>query len=418
LTITAIGARGDGIARLDGDMVFVPLTVPGDQVAVRIDGRRGDGLTATVLDITAAGPGRQTPPCPLFGRCGGCALQHVAEPLVAAWKRQRLAEALCRAGFAAPAVQPTISIAPGNRRRATFAVAPGRSGVTVGFNERGSRRLVDVDKCLLLAPPLVALLAPLRALLGDIFAAGAAPPGVTGDAVVTLTETGIDLLIAADLRLDLFHRQRLAAFADAVDLARLSWRSPATGLDPVACRRPPAVSFAGATVELPPGAFLQPSAAGEAALAALVTAAVDGADRVADLYAGCGSFSFPLAQSAAVHAVEGDAAAVQALSAAVRRSAARISVEHRDLARRPMTAPELKRFDAVVFDPPRAGAAAQAEILASGGPPLVVAISCNPATLARDAGFLSKGGYRLIGATPVDQFPWSAHIEAVAVFSR
>jgi 23S rRNA (uracil1939-C5)-methyltransferase len=189
-------------------------------------------------------------------------------------------------------------------------------------------------------------------------------------------------------------------------------------MEPIARRRPPLVRFAGIDVEPPPGAFLQPSVEGEQALAGLVSEAVGTRSPLADLYAGCGSFTFPLAARAVVHAVDGDAAAIQALIAAAARASARVSSETRDLARRPLLADELKRFQAVVFDPPRAGAAGQAEILATDGPPLVVAVSCNPATLARDARILANGGYNLVRATPVDQFPWSAHLETVAVFER
>ena len=262
--------------------------------------------------------------------------------------------------------------------------------------------------------PLLALLPPLRTLLRDTL-----KDGGQGDAIATLTEGGIDLLVEAEARLDLFDRERLAAFADDNDLARLSWRRPGIGLvEPLARRRPAIVSFAGVPVEPAPGGFLQPSAEGERALAALVFDAVGGRASVADLYAGCGSFTFPLAQKAQVHAVEGDAAAITALKAASDRTGGRISAEQRDLAHRPLLPDELKRFQAVVFDPPRAGAAPQAEQLALGGPSLVVAVSCNPATLARDARILAKGGYRLTLATPVDQFPWSAHLETVAVFER
>jgi 23S rRNA (uracil1939-C5)-methyltransferase len=243
--------------------------------------------------------------------------------------------------------------------------------------------------------------------------------GHGGDVVITSTETVLDVVIEAEARLDLFDRERLAAFAESADLARLSWRRPGGGLvEPLAHRRQAMVRFAGIDVALPPGSFLQPSPEGERALASLVFDAVGAATPVADLFAGCGSFTFPLAQKAFVHAVEGEAAAAAALKSAAEHNGARVTVECRDLAHRPLLADELKRFQAVVFDPPRVGASAQAEQLAASGPPLVVAVSCNPATLARDAKTLANGGYHLTRATPVDQFPWSAHLEAVAVFER
>lgn len=414
LTIEGLGARGDGVARLDGESVFVAATLPGDRVVARLEGRRGDGLAASLIEVLEPGPGRVAPRCPHWGSCGGCGLQHFDDTACALWKRDILAEALGRAGFDAALVAPAVSIAPGTRRRATFAWRHRRDGPVAGFTARASHLVVDIRDCPLLRPELVALLAPLRALLGEMSAEG------EGDAVATLTETGIDLLLAGEARLDLFDLERLAAFAAQADLARLHWRRPGQPAQPVAMRRAPTVRFAGIGVEPPPGAFLQPSPEGEAAIAGLIGAALAGAASgpVADLYAGCGSFTFPLAQGRPVHAVEGDAASMAALLRAAHRHSLAISGEARDLADRPLLDGELKRFAAVVFDPPRAGAAAQAEILARAGPPLVVAVSCNPATLARDARLLAGGGYVLERATPIDQFAWSAHLEAVAVFRR
>lgn len=413
LDIASIGARGDGVARLDGEPVFVPLTVPGDQILARLEGRRGDGLTAGLLKILRPGPDRITPPCPLFGRCGGCSLQQLAPLALAAWKRDRLISALARAGFAGDLVAPLISIAPGTRRRASFAFTRLKEAVLLGFNERASHRVLEVDPCLIVSPPLIALLAPLRLLL-----AGCLPTGTQGDVMATLTDSGIDLVIHSDQPLDLVARERLAEFADQADLACLSWqrRGPP---EPIAQRRAAQIRMGDVMVTLPPGGFLQPSREGEATLVALVREALPPSGAVADLYAGSGSFSFPIAADGhAVHAVEGEASSLAALSAAARLSRTRISTERRDLAERPLQGPELKHYAAVVFDPPRAGAATQAAELAKSGPPVVVAVSCNPATLARDAAQLAGGGYRLVTATPVDQFPWSSHLEAVAVFNR
>ncbi len=414
LDITELGGRGDGIGRHDGQTVFVPCTVPGDHVRVRVDGRKSDGLAASCLEVLSPGPDRVTPPCRHFGECGGCALQQLEATAYRSWKRGQLVAALRRAGFGEELVAPMIVIAPGSRRRATFAFLRRRSEVRLGFHPGASHQVVDIGECPLLAPAVLDLLAPLRTLLVEVI-----EDGRDGDVVVTATETGLDLLIEAEARLDLFDRERLAAFAERLDLARLSWRRPGAGMiEPVAHRRTAQVRFAGIGVDLPPGSFLQPSPEGEKALASLVFDVVGAAGPIADLFAGCGSFTFPLASKAFVHAVEGDAAAAQALKSAAEHNDARVSVECRDLAHRPLLAGELKRFQAVVFDPPRVGAAAQAEQLAIAGPPLVVAVSCNPATLARDAKTLAAGGYHLVGATPVDQFPWSAHLEAVAVFER
>ncbi|HTH17942.1 MAG TPA: class I SAM-dependent RNA methyltransferase [Magnetospirillum sp.] len=414
--VEEIGARGDGVARLGGEMVFVPFTVPGDKVVARVEGRRGDGLAAALVEVLVPGEGRAEPACPHFSRCGGCSLQHVDDALYGEWKRGLLATQLARAGLGDVPVDALVRVPPGGRRRAAFAFSRRKGQTLLGFNARASHAVVDVERCLLLEPALMALLPPLRAMLADIVA-----DGEDGDVVVAMTETGADVLVEADARLDLFDRERLAAFADAQDLARLSWRRPGAGfVDPIARRRPAVVRFGGVAVEPAPGGFLQPTKGGELAIADAVLAAVGTAQVVADLYSGCGSFTLPLAGGGrAVHAVEGEEAPIRALEAAVNNvQNLRVTTEVRDLARRPLLAHELKKFQAVVFDPPRAGASAQAEQLAEGGPAVVVAVSCNPATLARDLKILRDGGYVIEGVTPIDQFPFSAHLEAVAVCRR
>lgn len=418
--IEEIGARGDGVARLNGELVFVPFTVPGDRVVARVEGRRGEGLAAALVEVLVEGPGRTAPPCPHFSRCGGCALQHVDDALYAEWKRNLLVTQLARAGLGDVPVGALVRVPPGSRRRAAFAFTRRKGQALLGFNARASHAVIDIQQCLLLEAPLAALLPPLRALLAEIVA-----DGEDGDVVMTLSENGLDVLVEADARLDLFDRERLAAFADAHDLARLSWRRPGAGfIDPIARRRPALVRFAGIGVEPVPGGFLQPTKGGELAIAEAVVAAIGNARVVADLYSGCGSFTFPLAVAnnagggRAVHAVEGEEAPIRALEAAANAHALRITSEVRDLARRPLLVSELRKFEAVVFDPPRAGAASQAEQLAEGGPALVVAVSCNPATLARDLKILRDGGYVIESVTPIDQFPFAAHLEAVAVCRR
>ncbi len=414
--IEEIGARGDGLARLGGELVFVPFTMPGDKVVARIEGRRGEGLAAALVEVLVAGEGRAEPGCPHFKSCGGCALQHVDEAAYAAWKRNLLVTQLSRAGLNVP-VGDLVRVPPGSRRRAAFAFARRRKGeVSLGFNARATHSVIDIQQCLLLEPALAAILPALRRMLVDVVAVGE-----EGDVIVTLTETGLDVLVEADARLDLFDRERLAAFADANDLARLSWRRPGAGfLDPIARRRPALVRFGGIAVEPSPGGFLQPTKGGELAIAEVVLAGIGPAQVVADLYSGCGSFTFPLAaQGRTVLAAEGEEAPIRALEAAANaHPGLKVTAEVRDLARRPLLAHELKKVQAVVFDPPRAGASAQAEMLAEGGPGIVVAVSCNPATLARDLKILVDGGYTVQAVTPIDQFPYSAHLEAVAVCRR
>ncbi|HEY1722528.1 MAG TPA: class I SAM-dependent RNA methyltransferase [Magnetospirillaceae bacterium] len=416
LTIDSLGARGDGLAQHDGQTVYVPFTVPGDVVDAQLGEKRADGVAADLLRITTPGPGRAKPACKHFGQCGGCAVQHLDDDHYAVWKRGLLVEAVERAGGDASVVAPLIRIAPGTRRRAALGFVRAGKATMLGFAQRASHTLIDVEECPVLVPALVALLAPLRAVLTQ-----ALPGGAKGDVVATLTETGLDLVIESESQPNLKSREALAGFATAHDIARLSWRSK-KGTEPIAHRRAPIVRPGGVPVELPPGGFLQPSTEGETTLARLVTEAVieraKPRDRVLDLYAGSGSFTFPLAKTQRVHAVEGDGPAIAALTRAVGQASLPVTTETRDLARKPLREKELAGYVAAVFDPPRIGAASQASALAASGPKLVVAVSCNPATLSRDARLLIDGGYRLIRAVPVDQFLWSARLEAVAVFTR
>ena len=415
LTIERIGGRGDGIADHRGRPVYVPFTVPGDTVRARLEGRRGDGHAATLLEILAPGPHRQAPACGHFGVCGGCALQHLDDPAYRAWKQGRVRGALDRVGLDDVPVAPPVSTAPEMRRRAVLAARRTASGVVLGFHERRRHRIVDLVACPILQPALMALLPPLRDLLVRILS-----PGDGAEIALAALEGGIDVTIAAAGDPDLAAREDLAAFAESAKLARLSWRSGKAPAEPVAQRRPCRTVFGDVPVAVPAGAFLQASADGEAELARQVTSAMVGADQVADLFAGLGTFTFPLARTASVHAVDSDGEALAALQAAANAAglAGRVTAEARNLFRDPVTVEELRRFDSAVFDPPRAGAAAQAEQLARSDVPVVVGVSCNPVSFARDAASLVDGGYQLESVTPVDQFLWSEHVELVGVFRR
>jgi 23S rRNA (uracil1939-C5)-methyltransferase len=416
LRIAAVGAQGDGVAMLEGRPVFVPLTAAGDLVEVEIEGPKGDGLAARLLTLREPGPGRATPPCRHFGDCGGCAVQHLDDATYGAWKAGLLPAALARRGFADPPLRKLIRIAPGTRRRAALSALRRGARVLLGFHALARHRVVDLAECPILLPALVALLGPLRVALAAVLAEGR-----SADLLLTQTDTGPDLLVTATAEPTLAGRQALAELAEAQDLARVSWSLPGESAEPVALRRAPMVRFGGVAVALPPGPFLQPSAAGEAALAAAVAEAVGPAARIADLYAGCGTFSLPLAAAGArVHGVDGAGSAVAALLAAARQGGfgERVTTERRDLDARPLQSDELAEFDAVIFDPPRAGARAQAEALARSDVARAVAVSCNPATFARDARILVDGGFRLDWIQPVDQFPWTGHLELVAAFRR
>lgn len=411
LRIESLGARGDGIAHDGAGLLYVPYTVPGDQVKATIAGRRGDGRLARLDRVLHPGPDRAAPPCPHFGACGGCALQHLEDGAYRRWKLDVLRQAMTRRNLDDGTIQDLIAVPPASRRRARFAALRARDGVHLGFNAPGSHMIVDLNACHILRPAIVDLLEDLRALLFDLLDVGR-----RADVQVTETETGLDLWLVADLLHQAQVDMRLAEFAQKADLARLSIGArPETALQ----RRAPRVTLTGVAVTPPADGFLQASLAGEQALVQLVRQGAGRAAKVADLFAGIGTFGFALAGGAEVLAVEGAADQARALIAA--RNAARrggIEVQVRDLERRPLAVEELAPFGAVIFDPPRAGANRQAAALAASEVPTIVAVSCNPATFARDALTLVQGGYRLLSVTPVDQFPWSRHLELVASFQR
>jgi 23S rRNA (uracil1939-C5)-methyltransferase len=416
VTIEAIGAQGDGVARLDAARIFVPFTLPGDHLRVRIAGRRGEGLLGQPVEWLEHAP-RDEPPCPHFGACGGCQLQHMLLSQYGAWKRQQVAAALAHRGLEDLVVEPLVRTQPGARRRARFAFIRRGATISLGFRERTGHRVIALDTCPVLAPQLVALLPPLGALLARLDLARSG-----GELEATASASGIDLQIVAAHAPSLPDREALAAFAAAHDPARITWCPDATTpAEPIVQRRAPTVAFGEVQVELPPGAFLQASAAAEAAIRGAIEEAIGDAGNIADLFSGCGTFSLPLAASGrAVHAVERDAAMLAALDRAARVSglARCVTSERRDLQRAPLAGAELTRFDALVVDPPRAGARAQAAALAASRLDRLALVSCNPATFARDARIIVDGGWRCLWVRPIDAFLWSSRIELVGAFAR
>jgi 23S rRNA (uracil1939-C5)-methyltransferase len=397
VAIDRIGARGDGVARHDGKTIFLPFTAPGDVVRAQID---RDGK-ATLIEIVSPGE-RREPSCPHFGQCGGCSLQHIADDAYAGAKADFVREALAHRGLDPSVVSPVERVRPGTRRRARLAM----TGTEIGFHRRASHRIVDMKVCAILHPALFAVVTALR------------PLGVEATVSLTLADSGVDVLLDLPRPPDLAALEALAKFAEAQDLARLSWRMAKEAPVPVVQRRAVRMNFSGVTVDRPPDCFLQATQESETAMRELVVAGVCDARVIVDLFSGAGTFSFPLAKNAKVHAVDGDEPAIMALRVAARRAGVAVAGEVRDLNRRPLLADELNRFDAVVFDPPYAGAAAQARELARAAVKRVVAVSCNPASFARDARTLADGGYRLLRVVPVDQFLWSAEVELVAHFAR
>ncbi len=378
----------------------MPYALPGEMVSAEVQGERG-----RLIALQEPSSDRITPFCPHFTHCGGCAIQHLAVPAYQAWKRNLVVEALSQAGIEAP-VAPLVDAHGKGRRRVTLHARKGK----VGFAEARSHDLVELDACPILVPELNQGLEAVRAFEKQLRGLGKPL-----DIVLTATITGLDCDIRGAGRIDDKMRLKLAELAARFDLARLSNHG-----DVVIERRAPVVRFGTIEVSPPPGSFLQATGEADKALTALVQEGLADARRVADLFAGCGTFGLALAASCHVVAFDSDKPAIAALDRAARRAQGLkpITATVRDLFHRPLLAEELKPFDAVVFDPPRAGAEAQAKRLAATKIKRVVGVSCNPATFARDAAILIAGGYRLARVTPVDQFRHSAHVELVGVFER
>jgi 23S rRNA (uracil1939-C5)-methyltransferase len=400
LTVVRLGARGDGIADTDEGPRYLPFALPGERLAPEAGGL--PRLTSP------PSPERRAPSCRHFGVCGGCAAQHMSQRLYADWKRGILLEALRQRGLS-PDVGPLKLIAAASRRRAVLTARRGKGGVHLGYHPRESDAVFDLLECPVLVPEIVAALPALAEI-----AAGAAEPEVR--ATVLATPAGLDVALVRERRLDAKGAARLAQIAAGERrLARLALNG-----ETLSQRELPRLSFAGVEVCPPPGAFVQAVAAAEAILAHEVANATRHARRPADLFCGLGTLTFRLARSAPVAAFDSDKAAIAALSAAARHAKGlkAIATSVRDLLREPISAGELKDYDAVVFDPPRAGAKAQALALARSSVPVVVAVSCAPGTFARDLRILVDGGYRVEYVVPIDQFLFSAHIEAVACLRR
>jgi 23S rRNA (uracil1939-C5)-methyltransferase len=332
----------------------------------------------------------------------------VARDAYLAWKRDLVVTALKQRGFADVRVDEIRAVAPGTRRRANFKAQRRGDQVALGFYEAGSRNLVDLCECPILVPELARLMPLMRKHLGTVLRANE-----TAELLATLTDTGIDLALTLKRKREADLLMGLSAIASALKLARFSWNG-----EDVAIAGTPSLCVGSFSVALPPGAFLQPTKQGERMLQKFVLEAVKGARTVADLFAGCGTLALALAEKHAVHAVDSMQAQTDALLAGARKGGGRVTGETRDLFRRPLLATELTRFDAVVLDPPRPGASAQAKTLAESKVARVLYVSCNAASFARDARILADGGYRLERVHPIDQFLWSPHVELFAEFSR
>jgi len=408
LRIARLGARGEGVADSAAGAVYVPYALPGEIVEVEPWPAHADRRHLTKVEVPSAE--RIAPVCEHFGVCGGCALQHVAGARYRDWKRGLVVAALARAGIDAP-VDDLIDAHGEGRRRAVFhARRSARDVLEVGFAALKAHHVVPIDRCPVLAPALSSAL-PTARDIAEVLASTRKPL----DIQVTATDAGLDVDVRGSGRLTAAQTTALAQVAERRNLVRLTRHG-----EIVAQRMPPVLTISRAEVVLPPGAFLQATTAGEAVLARLVALHCRGAKAAADLFCGVGPFALRLAERARVSALDSDADALAALRLAAAGTAGLkpVTAQQRDLFRYPLGRSELKAFEAVVFDPPRQGAQAQARELAASGVPSVAVVSCDPASFARDARILLEGDYRLVRVRPVDQFLFSAHVELVAHFEK
>ncbi|WP_411956781.1 class I SAM-dependent RNA methyltransferase [Paracoccus homiensis] len=402
-TIERLGRRGDGVAVGDQGRALAPLTLPGEQ----IEGEAVDGRIAAPRILTPSAM-RVRPACPHYRACGGCSLMHGSDSFVAAWKRQVVETALTAQRLTAPIAGTHVS-PPKSRRRAVLSGRRTKKGALVGFHARASDVIVDLADCLVMDPRITAALPLLRRIV---------IAGASRAAELTLTviagPAGLDLAVTGGRPLEPALFQTLAALAEEGDLARLDWDGQAI------TRRAPALLMGRTQVVPPPAAFLQATAQGEAALLGAVRDMTKGATRILDLFAGIGTFTLPLAQQAELHAVEGLAAPLSALTQAWRMTPGlrQVTTEIRDLARNPLLDQELAGFDAIVIDPPRSGAEAQTRQIAESVVPKIAFVACDPVNFAKDARILCDGGYQITRVYVVDQFRWSPHVETVTEFVR
>jgi 23S rRNA (uracil1939-C5)-methyltransferase len=405
VTVARLGHRGDGIADTPAGPAFIPYTLPGETVAVEAS---DDSDRRKLLSVETASAERVEPVCPHFGVCGGCALQHWALSRQLDWKRGLVIEALRQAGIEANVTQTRDAHGEG-RRRAVLHARRHNDVLQVGYMAPRAHHIVPIDRCPILSPAMDGSIAAAWSI-----AEALSPLKKPLDIQFTATPNGLDIDVRGSGAHGAQPTAALAAAAAKHRLARITRHG-----ELLAQNAPPEIAIGRAKVTLPPGAFLQATAAAEETLAALVTDHAAGAKQIADLFCGVGPFALRLAEKARITALDSDEAAIAALTRAAKTSGLKpVSAQARDLFRRALAGSELKAFDAVVFDPPRQGAQAQAKALAQSGVPVVIAVSCDAATFARDARILLDGGYRLDEVTPVDQFRYSPHVEIVARFVR
>ncbi len=414
VTIEELGGRGDGVAYLNGKQLFVPFSAPGDVADVKVNGSK-----ARLRHIHQNSPHRVDAQCKHFTKCGGCSVQHIDEHYYRAWKAGLVKTALENQGLEDIDVRPLEMSPLHSRRRTTFQVI-GRGGgdIVLGYAEKGSHNLIDLQECPILVTEIADFIAPLKVFLKKLL-------DKKQKMVIQITkgDNGLDVVFKSKGEVDLNLRMDLAAFAQANDLARISWFDTSLKkpyFEMLAERKKPYVTFEGNKVFFPEGAFLQATQQGQQVLTDIMLAGIKDANRVVDLFSGCGTFSIAAAKTANVHAVENNDEMLSALksSANMMTGIKQVTTELRDLFMRPLLPHELDKFDVAIIDPPRAGAKHQMQEIINSGIKKLVMISCNPLSFARDVQDLAEAGFKMGPVTPVDQFLYSSHLEIIAVFER
>ncbi len=415
IEIEYIGVAGDGVGTLNGKSYYVPYTAPGDVVSVQNAEQRGTGIAAEATEFFTKSELHAPAQCKHYGTCGGCSVQHLQDEFVENWKSELITSALKTKELPVPEIKAVETSPIHSRRRVEFVAAKRKKGVMIGYHRPKSHQIFDVGECPLLLPELVALIKPLRTLLPELLARNS-----QARLTLTMTNNGVDLVIATAHSLDLEGREKLARFAQDHKLCRLTWNDDVEKLqDQIAAVKPAVITVGDVETQLPAGGFLQATEHGQETLVRLVCAELGAKEKVVDLFAGCGTFSLPAAKHAReVLAVEGNEYHTDNMKIAANRQMLPLQTETRDLFRRPLLADEFKPFDTVIIDPPRAGAKAQVEEIARSKITKVLAISCNPKSFARDAEVLIDYGFKMGPITPVDQFRWSNHVELFTTFTR
>lgn len=415
LTVTHLSSKGDGISLLGDKKIFVPYTLPGDCILAKLSSQQDGTVRGDLIKIIEESPQRIPPACPHFTVCGSCRFQHMNPDAYQGYKTQKVITALHNQGFESPPLEQLVVLPSKTRRRANFKAVKTQDGISLGYHRRASHHIVDIRQCPVVAPVIESLLPALRLLLNEAL-------GVKQKAEVYLTEAlaGLDVLLKTDPipELSIALREKLVDFARLHKLARLSVTCGKFE-EPIVTFEAPTVVFSGIHVEIDPSGFLQASQLADEVLARTVASYLPQKfAKAADLFCGRGTFTFLLAKHAKVYAVEMDKRALNALKKASNLHQLPIHTEQRNLFSHPLSSSELNKYQVVVLNPPRIGAAKQAKQIASSHVPCVVMVSCNPTTFAHDARILREGGYQLEKITPIDQFLWSEHIELAALFKK